>query len=65
MPQAHPLANAVDTDIYPTPPRGMEVVNLGKVKGLLFLGSLPHPLRGSPLPEGAFRGAPHFMGDAV
>ena len=60
----HPLANAVDTDIYPTPPLGMEMVNQGWVKapftqrgllrGLLVLGSLPHPLRGSPLAEGAF-----------
>ena len=27
MPQAHPLADAVDTDIYPTPPLGMRAVN--------------------------------------
>ena len=34
MPQAHPLADAVDTNIYPTLPLGMEVVNQGKVVGV-------------------------------
>ena len=66
MPQAHPPACAVDTDIYPTPPLGMEVVNQGWVKapftqggllrGLLVLGSLPHPPR-----RGGLSGAQRLM----
>ena len=72
MPQAHPPANAVDTDIYPTPPLGMEVVNQGWVKAPFTQGGGPFKrvagLRLSPPPasrepprRGGLSGAQRLM----
>ena len=60
MPQAHPPACAVDTDIHPTLPLGMEVVNLSSFGRF---GPTPHRLT-AELPSRGAKSAGSYAQDS-